>query len=260
MSDKYVTLAGFGDPVKAAIARGRLESEGVTVFVSGDLSAGIFFGVNNVGGQVELRVPVEQLAKSVRILARCGDADHLSDEVREEMDEEEPVWVCPLCGEAVRAVLPLCPACHTPRGQVRTIDLEDDSEDETQERVQIQRPVSRDDRVQAAAGHNLNEGRERIMAQPPAGAEEETDTDIVVPPLTTMVGDSMARWALLAVLFSPMLAGLSVFYSIWLLVGLTFYRGELSARALREMYIAVFLNGSIVIAVFIYCSGLVVQH
>jgi hypothetical protein len=260
MQANYVTVADFADQVGAEIARGRLESEGIPAFVTGGLTATTFSGVSNLGGQVELRVPGEHLAQAVRILAECGDADHLKDDVRAGVDDEEPIWLCPLCGDAVRSVLPLCPACHTPRGRVSAVDLEDDVDD-AEEGVQTHAsdgnytPRERtDERLKKA-----NEVTPGPMP-PGSGIEREVETDFALPPLTTMVGDSMARRAFYAVVLSPFVGGLSTFYSIWLLIRLAFYRGELSARGMLYLYLALFFDlitvAMVLVIVFAYCRWL----
>jgi hypothetical protein len=256
MSDKHVVVAGFTDPVGAEIAKGRLESEGIPTFVAGGLTASTFSGMSSLAGRVELSVPAEQLARAIQILAECGGADHLTDEVRAEADDEEPVWVCPLCGEPVRAVLPLCPACHTPRGQVPAVNPQNDTEDEPEEGVQTQ-PSRGASLVRAQADQGLKKPNEIAPDRPWDHSEIDTadDSDIEDQSLRTIVGDSMARRAFYAALFSPLLAGFSVLYSIWLLIGLLFYSGELSARGMRHMYLALFLNSLILFIVFLLWAG-----
>lgn len=250
MSDKFVTVAAFSESVQAELARGRLESDGIPAIVTGGMAATAFSGIGNLGGRIELSVAAEHHARAVRILAECGAADHLNVEA----DDEGPVWICPLCGDPVRAVLPICPACHTPRGQTPAVDPTDAGDDEPEEGVQTQ-PSSRPGKK--GAEERLTK-REEVAPGPSQGSEPgpEVETEIELPPLATMVGDAMARRSFYAALFGLPSGGLLVLYSIWVLAGLALYRGELSARGMRYMYGALLLDGALLLAIFLYCGGL----
>jgi hypothetical protein len=253
MSEKYVTVAGFTEPVGAGIARGRLESEGIPSFLTGELSVGAFAGLSNLGGKIELRVPAEHLARAVQILAECGARDNLSDEVRVEEDNEGLVWICPLCGDAVRAVLPVCPACHTPRGQTPAVDPANTHDDGPEEHIQAHAPkppMEPPDRGVKKPG-DVTAGA-ALPAEPTIESE-----DIDVPPLTTMVGDATARRAFLAALYGLILpVGILTLYSMWILLGLTFYRGELSSRGMRHLYLAVIFDGFFGLFALVVCAGI----
>jgi hypothetical protein len=253
MSDKYVAVAGYGGSVEAEIARGRLESEGIPVFVSGDLTANAFSGFGSVGGTVELRVPAEHLARAIRILGECGAADNLTDEVRAGGHDEGPMWVCSLCGDVVRAVLPLCPACHTPRGSVADFNPDDDSDDKPEEGIQAL-PTSYTQLPRPRPEEGLTKAEDVTLEPPPL--QSASETGIEVPSLETMVGDALARRAFYAALFSPLVGGILVFYSLWLLIQAGSYRGELSARGMRHLYLALFLDVLIVLSLVLLCAGL----
>src|SRR5262249_26966123 len=135
MREKHIAVAGFAEPFEAEIARGRLESEGIRAYTTPGQTATMFSGNSNIGGRTELFVAAGDLARAGQILAGCGGPAPLTDRVRAEGDGD-PVWVCPLCGEPVRAVLPVCPACHTPRGQAPAVNPRDDTEDEPEEGIQ----------------------------------------------------------------------------------------------------------------------------
>jgi Putative prokaryotic signal transducing protein len=253
MSETYVTVAGFGESVKAEIARGRLESEGIPVFLSGDLTANTFSGFGSVGGSVELRVPAEHLARAIRILGECGATDNLTDEVRAGGHDEGPMWVCSLCGDVVRAVLPLCPACHTPRGSVADFDPDDDSDDEPEEGIQsLPAGFTRMPRQRPEEGLRKAED----VTLEPSSLPSVSKTGIEVPSLRTMVGDAMARRAFYAALFSPLVGGILVLYSLWLLIKTGSYRGELSARGMRYLYLALVLDVLILLSLMVLCAGL----
>jgi Putative prokaryotic signal transducing protein len=244
MSNNYVTVAGFSQPVDAEIARGRLESEGIPAVVMGGLSTSTLFGTSNIAGRVDLRVPGEHVARAVQILAECGDAGHLTDE------NAGPFWICPLCGEPVGADLSVCPSCETHRGQTPLVRPEDD--DEAEEGIQLPPPSLT--RVTAQPTEWGLATSAEAASEASSGIEPETDIEL--PPLTTMVGDAMARRAFYAALFGPAAAGLLSLYSMWLLLKLTFYHGELSARGMRHLYLALLLNTGYMLLFCLLCGGL----
>jgi hypothetical protein len=254
MREKHIAVAGFAELFEAEIARGRLESEGIRAFTSPGQAATMFSGNSNIGGRIELFVPADDLARAMQILAECGGADHLTDEVRPEGDGD-PVWVCPLCGEPVRAVLPVCPACHTPRGQAPAVDPRDDGDDEPEEGIQAY-PTAGTRRAGELAEEGVMQAGDVPPESPPLPPEAATETDFELPPLATMVGDAMARRAFHGALFGPLTAGLLTLYSLWLLVRLGFYRGDLSAQGMRYLYLAVFLNGIYALIGVLLCGGL----
>jgi hypothetical protein len=254
MPENFVTVAGFTDAVEAEIACGRLHTEGISAFMTGGETVSAFPGMSNIGGRVDLRVPAEQVARAIQILTECGGAVHLTDEVRSESDGEEAIWICPLCGEPVRAVLPICPDCHTPRGQVPIRHPEDD--DEPNEGIQ-ESPTASARPTGVLTEGELRKSEELVTASPPLTSEPEpeTQTDLDVPPLATMVGDAMARRAFYAALFGFATVGLLFLYSMWLLFKLTSYRGELSARGLRYLYLAIFFDGAYLLLGILLCAG-----
>ena len=247
MSDKYITVAGFSEPIKAEIARGRLESEGILAVVSGGLTTNTLFGNSNISGRVDLRVPAGDFARAVQILAECGDQSHLVDDP----GDEGPVWLCPLCGEPVRAVLPVCPACHTPRGSAPAVNAHDTTADEPEVRIQTP-PAS----ATQFTGEPVEMGLTTAAAIEPALLPDVAESEVEMPPLATMVGDAMAQRAFYAALFGPAAAGLLSLYSMWLLVKLLYYDGELSAPGRRHMNMAILLNGGYLVLFWMLCTGL----
>jgi hypothetical protein len=245
MADNYLTVAGFSEPIKAEIARGRLETEGIAAIVSGGLVTNTLFGTSNISGRVDLRVPAGDFARAVQILAECGDESHLVGDT----EDEGPVWLCPLCGEPVRAVLPVCPACHTPRGTTSAIDPHDDAHAEPEMRIQA---------PPASVSRITSQPVELTTAESiePALQDAPLEPEVEVPPLATMVGDAMAQRAFYAALFGPAAAGLLSLYSMWVLLKLLFYDGELSARGTRYRYMAILLNGGYLVLFWMLCTGL----
>ncbi len=66
--DEMVTVGRFPEPMEAEMARGRLESAGIRVFVSGENAAILEPGL----GPLLLQVPAEEEADARAILADAG--------------------------------------------------------------------------------------------------------------------------------------------------------------------------------------------
>jgi hypothetical protein len=89
---------------------------------------------------------------------------------------------------------------------------------------------------------------------PPAAAVPDPDID--VPPLRTMVGDDRARRALRAALFGCLApVGVFTLYSVWELLGLMTYPGELSPAGHRNLRLALLVNGTLFAAAVLLCCG-----
>jgi hypothetical protein len=259
--EKYVTVAGFSIPVQAEIARGRLESEGIPAFVTGGLTASTFFGLRDLGGRIDLCVPAEHVSRAIQILSACGDAEHLTDEVRGEWADEGPVWVCSLCGDTVRAVLPLCPACHTPRGQAPDFDPEEGPDDEGEEGIQ-KAPigVTGNTRPASRPAEEGVKGPVELTHAPPAPepvASAEAVGDVVIPPPATAFGDARARQALRASLLGLLIPiGVFTLYSAWTLAAMIRSRDLLSPRGEKDLYLAMAFDAVFGACVLVLCAGL----
>lgn len=256
--DRYVTVAGFSGAVKAEIARGRLESEGIPAVVTGSLSSGNLFGLSDVGGRVELCVPAEHVSRAIQILSSCGDAENLTDEVRGEWADEGPVWVCSLCGDTVRAVLPLCPACHTPRGQEPDFDPRDGYRRERREGIQ-KRPadVTRSPGPRPEEGVKGPVGLTPVPAPPRPVADVEAAANIYIPPPATAAGDELARRALRASLLGLLVpVGAFTLYSAGALLNLSLARHALSPQGKRDLYLALLFNAVFGLCAIVLCAGL----
>ncbi len=66
--DELVTVGHFPEPLEAAMARGRLESAGIQVFMSGGNAAILEPGL----GPLLLQVPAAEEADALAILADAG--------------------------------------------------------------------------------------------------------------------------------------------------------------------------------------------
>jgi len=67
MSNEFVTVANYGRPVDAHLARTKLESEGITCFVTDEVFVQVNWLFPSVGG-VKLKVPAEEAQRAKDIL------------------------------------------------------------------------------------------------------------------------------------------------------------------------------------------------
>jgi hypothetical protein len=227
MSHTFVTVATFTNPIEAQLAAGRLEDEDIEVFLSGDLTASMLSGFGSVS-RVELRVPEEEAEQAAAILATPA--------MEEEPDpnwprpgEEEDLWLCTLCGDAVTLDLDVCPACQTPREAIR---------DEPASLPSRRSPSP----LQPAEGIQKTD---EVTTGPPTIPEHElAEDDLELPPLDTFLGDDLVNRAFRAALFGLFFTPLTV-YSLWLLLRLALFRGDLSPAGMRKLYWTLVMVGAV---------------
>ena len=215
MSNKLVFVAAFVMPVEAQLARGLLQAEGIRAFLTGEQTTNAFSGVQGLGGRIELQVPEADAERAAEILAPHFD-HHAAD--GDAAPEDDGLWLCPLCGDAVNEDMDFCPSCDTPRPAARqslAVTAIPHSERVSQE-IQ-EEPVFKAEKITSD---------EPLEAAPP-----ELEHDLVVPDMETMVGDDLVRRAFLSALF-PLL----IPYSLWLMTRLAFYPGKISPRLMTRFY------------------------
>src|SRR2546423_10275041 len=98
MSDRLVTVASFSVPYEADLARGLLETEGITAFLAGDMAASTLAGVGGPIGRVDLQVRETDAQRAAGILAVCAAEATLDEDWETQAEEGADVWVCSLCG------------------------------------------------------------------------------------------------------------------------------------------------------------------
>jgi hypothetical protein len=222
MSDKLVLTATFDMPVEAALARGLLEAEGIKAFLTGGTTVNVFSGVRGLGGQIQLQVPEADALRAAEILA--PHFDRPADGGGADAGDNDALWLCPLCGDAVNDDLDLCPSCQTPRPAARSSLAVTTTPGRN--------TVSRDIQKEPAFPP------EKITADAPREAPPSAlDGDLDVPDMETLVGDDLVRRAFFASLF-----GFLSPYSIWLLTRLAFYPGKISPRLMPKFYGAILID------------------
>lgn len=104
--DSMITIARYSWPHEAQIARAKLESEGVPVFVADEHTVSVNWLLSGAVGGIRVQVPEEHAARAVEILQRDDSeaVEALAEDPEEEWEEPEPR--CPACGGAL--------AMHTP--------------------------------------------------------------------------------------------------------------------------------------------------
>jgi hypothetical protein len=219
MSDEMVTIATFGDPIEAQVFKNRLEEAGITAFITGGESGGLFAGMGGAFGLVRLVVAEKDQEQALAILDETPEED-LPDE-----PETEPAT-------AIR------PAAWKGESSEK-----DDSEPEA--------------RVQAAPGIKEAGGPAGGLAQGKAaevkGADED---DMDAPRLDWGAEDYAARaWkaAVLGVLVVPPLLH---FYSIWCIIRLYSIDEELSPAGRRKLYGALMIDIlAVTVLPLLLCGG-----
>jgi hypothetical protein len=216
MSDKLVFAAAFSMPVEAELARGLLEAEGIKAFLTGGESVNVFSGVQGLGGQIRLQVAEADADRAAEILAPHFDQQAKDGDAAPE--DAAGLWLCPLCGDAVRDDLDFCPACETPRPAAR--------ESLAVTAIPKYSTVSQEVQEEPAVKPEKITADEPLEAMPSA-----LDDDLDLPDMETFVGDDLVRRAFLSALF-----GVLIPYSLWLLVRLAFYPGKISPRLMPRLY------------------------
>jgi len=221
MSDKLVFVAAFNMPVEAELARGMLEAEGIKALLTGGGSVNVFSGVQGLGGQIQLRVDEADADRAAEILA--PHFEHHPDDGAESGDDAA-LWLCPLCGDAVRDDLEFCPSCETQRPAVwKSLAVTAFPRNGPVSQVIQEEPAFKSEKVTAD---------EPLEATPPA-----LGGDFDVPDMETLVGDDLVRRAFISSLFPFLIP-----YSLWLLWRLAFYSGKVSHRLMPRLYCTIALG------------------
>jgi hypothetical protein len=248
--EKYVVIATFTLPMEAQLACGRLEAEGIQAHVLGEGAATTFGAWSAIGGRVELYVSPADAERALTVLAECMPEEKWRTELAEHLQptrldstewtssegiqqsaerEKESLWLCSVCGEAVSVEETECPACGTSREALRPASSQDLRENRPAERTPHQ-----------------------PLPTPPALSRESGDqmAELEDIPRGDMIASRALKAAAIALLFSPIIDYFAGFlWSIPLVVAafafvgqLLMYKGELSPKGMRNLYIAVALD------------------
>lgn len=112
MSDRLLTVASFGSPFEAVVAKNSLETEGITVYLGEEQSVGLW-GMNSNLGTIKLDVAEADWERASGILNSLQEKDE------EEATNVDPAlaqaiqegWTCSRCGAEVSPAATVCSAC-----------------------------------------------------------------------------------------------------------------------------------------------------
>lgn len=118
MPERFVTVATYGVPLEAEMAKNLLETEGIASFLDGELTALAFVG-NSAMGQIRLQVSDQDAPRAAALLAAHAAEATLDADWETQAEEGAGVWICSLCGTPVSDLLTVCFACQTRRTDIR---------------------------------------------------------------------------------------------------------------------------------------------
>ncbi len=112
MSDEWVMVASFSNPLAAQMVMGRLEDEGIESFSTGDLSAAPFRGCErDWAAPSKFKCAAHERSAHRALIAEW---EGYQDSEWESPAEAENVWVCSLCGEPIPDDRDVCPPVSRP--------------------------------------------------------------------------------------------------------------------------------------------------
>jgi hypothetical protein len=116
MPSKLVTLATFGNPAEAAIARNHLAAEGIRAFLADEDTVAMAWHLGNAIGGIKLQVADDDAERAISILETndpnpiaddewrsAGSGEKLSDAETDETDDEDDPLQSPVDEDVARA-------------------------------------------------------------------------------------------------------------------------------------------------------------
>lgn len=207
MSDRLVQLTSFGNVEEAHLAKNALEAEGIRVFLDGEASGVNLWHLGVAIGGIKLLVPEEEIPRAHRVL---------------EGEEEE-------------GVPPPASEGGPPDTRITSVERVGEARPEVtnvEQMVQQERPTGAD---AGAITSDLPEQGEGF------GAEGDDESEEDAPQFSP--GEAMATRAFRAAVFGFFFVPITL-YSLWVLIGLLNWDGELSPSAHRKMVWALIFNGA----------------
>jgi hypothetical protein len=218
MDEEIVTLEAYSDPLEAEWVKGRLESEGIRVFQSGEATTSLFAGLGGAFSKVQLHVTLSDLARARCILQRLDDEE---DEHEDQPDAEEEVDT-----RIRRRNPPAEPA-------------------DPEKALQTSRNPTAED---------IREGPSVAPAPvPAAGPVDEAEG-----PTVSWTADDYAHRAFLSAFLGMIICFLPLhLYSAWLLFRLMNADDELSPAGMRKLYVALIIDVIVLGAVVMFLASMV---
>jgi predicted Zn-ribbon and HTH transcriptional regulator len=214
VSKHLLTIARFGTPFQANMAKNRLEAEGIPAFLADEQMVGNFLAYGPVLGGVKLLVPDDYLQKAMDVLTKPPEdelydeeSDLSHDQNHEQTEAIQAIRTCPQCGNKLSAEQRFCPACTS---------------------------------LQKEANKFMTEGESL------GSADQDAGEDVPVLPQ----GDDLAfrawKTAAFGLIFFPL-----TFYSSWLLVRLLLFPAQLSAEGKRKGLGALAFDAVVLILLYV---------
>jgi hypothetical protein len=114
MNDRHVILFRAASSAEAHVVRGRLEAEGIDVFVSDDVAVGTLSYIGSALGGVKVNVRERDFERARDVLVSI-QAETGSDTANEAPHAApKSSWICASCGERVPWEFDVCWSCGTP--------------------------------------------------------------------------------------------------------------------------------------------------
>jgi hypothetical protein len=208
MPNDLITIATYGSPEEAEVARNALQAEGLQAFLDGVATVGNFWHMGNAVGGVRLLIAEADAERALSVLRTPEDDTSARDDLGE--------WICPRCASPVGLDFDVCWSCGTTRDGAENADFAAYA------------------RVPADA--ELDGG-----ATPAETADGEADSEDQVDTWTS--GDAIAhralRAAVIGMVFCP---PLPCAYSAWLLSRLDVNEAQLSDSGRRWYRMAFWID------------------
>ena len=214
MPEKIVTVARFSVPTEAALAKNKLEAEGIAAYLEGEFSSGILAGMVDGGGGIKLHVAESNVERAREILDGFEDEDDDDD-----LDHEDPQD-----GPSETSIT-TTPGQQVPVKQKRSRREALPSSDITTQPSKCYEcgtPIGPTATACPSCGTALSEKRYMSEASFAAELHDEEDQE---PGSVRWTPDELAARAFKAAVigfFFPLV----LFYSVWLLVKLAATEGE----------------------------------
>jgi hypothetical protein len=213
MPEQLVTVAAFVTPGEADLAKNRLEEAGISAHLQDADTVGWLWHMSIAVGGVKVQVAESDAAQALSLLTR--DAETSPSEGEQDASTHTAIqaaWPCSRCGSPVNPVALTCPACGAPANDLQELTPPSPTA------ISTVRPADEEDEKD----------------------EEDEDSD------TTAANQLAARAykaAIFGLVFCPPLFQT---YSIWLLIQLATFSGELGQAATRKMCVAIAVDCAVV--------------
>lgn len=266
MSDEIVTLGTFANTFEAEMAKNRLADEGIPSFVTGETS-GIFAGMTNLFGEVQLLVAEKNLERARTILEEEPEDEPAAPEREPHVPESNtsikaPEWAQepPAKSESKAGA-----AVQAAPGTKETTRADADSR-AGQPTTVPDRSVPPSEPAPGPAGKAASKAEPAVQAASlissdaapaPANQQGKGDEEEEEYRITWSADDYAARAWKAAIIGFFALPPVLHFYSLWCLIRLFSMDEDLSPSGTRKLYGALAIDTLVFTFISLLCCGLV---